>query len=81
MKVGDAKAKAGGGLKSAGRGVHTDGRGCEWIFGRKYQGAPILTVFIWGFWGAGEYVMPSNYRIRRRLWVTEISSKGLTREC
>lgn len=60
MKVGDAETEAGGRLKSAGRRVHADsGRG-EWVFGREYQGAPVLTVFVRGFWRAGKYVVPSK---------------------
>ena len=60
MKVGDAKAETGRGLKAPGGSVHADGGWSEGVFRGKEEGSPVLAIFIGGFRGAGEDVVPSR---------------------
>lgn len=60
MKVGNAKAQPGGWLEAARRRVHADRRRGKGVVGGKHQRAPVLTIFVGGFGGAGEDVVPSG---------------------
>lgn len=60
MKVADAEAEAGRGLKTAAGCVHADRGRSKWVVGREHQGSPILTAFVGGVWGPGQDVMPSG---------------------
>ena len=58
MEVGNREAKAGRGLKAAGRGVHADRGGSKGIVGREEERAPVLAVRVGGVGRTGEDVVP-----------------------
>jgi hypothetical protein len=60
MKVANAQAEPCRRLESAAWGVHSNGRRRKGILGREHEGAPVLTILIWGARGSGQDIVPSR---------------------
>lgn len=58
VEVGDGEAESRGGLETAGRRVHANGRRCEGVVGWEDEGSPVLAIVVGRLLGAGDYVVP-----------------------